>query len=209
VITQASLNDFLDRLASSDPTPGGGGAAALMGAMGAALVSMVCNVSIGKKECEAIEPVLRAVLARSEALRPRVAAMAAEDEAAFGGLMAAYKLPKASERDKVARSAAIQESLRRATLVPLECARACAEVIALARRAGEHGYQHVISDAGVAVSAAHAALRSAGLNVLINAPSIKDRDFAEASVLEVKKLMESSGVESEEVYQLVRRRLGG
>src|SRR5580693_9076067 len=95
-----SIDQFLERLASGEPTPGGGSAAAIMGAMGAALVSMVCNVSIGKKGYEAVEPELRAVLAQSEALRLRLAAMVDEDVAAFDGLMAAYKLPKASDEDK-------------------------------------------------------------------------------------------------------------
>jgi methenyltetrahydrofolate cyclohydrolase len=209
VITQNSIDEFLDRLASGDPTPGGGSAAAIMGAMGAALVSMVCNVSIGKKGYESVEAELRAILAKSEALRHRLAAMVAEDVAAFDGLMAAYKLPKASDDDKAARAAAIQASLRRATLVPLDCARVCGEVIGLARRAGAQGYQHVISDAGVGVSAAYSALRSAALNVFINAPALKDREFAERSIQEIENLLSASAVESEAVYLLVRRRLEG
>jgi formiminotetrahydrofolate cyclodeaminase len=207
MITQSSIDEFLERLASADPTPGGGSAAAIMGATGAALVSMVCNVSFGKKGYESVESELRAVLAKSETLRRRLAAMVAEDVAAFDGLMAAYKLPKASDDDKAKRADAIQASLRRATEVPLDCARVCGEVIALARRAGEHGYRHVISDAGVGVSAAHAALRSAALNVFINAPALKDRDFAERSIQEIEKLLKSAGLETEEVYLLVRRKL--
>jgi formiminotetrahydrofolate cyclodeaminase len=207
VITQNSIDRFLERLASGDPTPGGGSAAAIMGAMGAALVSMVCNVSIGKKGYEAAEPGLREVLAHSEALRLRLAAMVGEDVAAFDGLMAAYKLPKSSDEDKARRAEAIQSSLRRATEVPLDCARACAEVIALSRRAGEHGYRHVISDAGVGVAAAYSALRSAALNVYINAPALKDRGFAAACQAEIDKLVERNGVEADAVYELVRRKL--
>ena len=207
MITQNSIDRFLERLASADPTPGGGSAAAIMGAMGAALVSMVCNVSIGKKGCEAAEPELREVLAHSETLRLRLAAMVGEDVAAFDGLMAAYKLPKASDADKARRAEAIQSSLRRATEVPLDCARACAEVIALSRRACEHGYRHVISDAGVGVAAAYSALRSAALNVYINAPSLKDRGFAQACVAQIDKLVELNEVEADAVYELVRRKL--
>jgi formiminotetrahydrofolate cyclodeaminase len=176
---ESSVDDFLLQLASSAPTPGGGSAAAVMGAMGAALVSMTCNVSIGKKGYEAVEADLLAVRNSSEIWRLRLAAMVAEDVAAFDGLMAAYKLPKATDDDKARRSAAIQESLVRATEVPLDCARACAAVIALARRAAEHGYKGVISDAGVGVLAAHGALRSAALNVYINAPALTDRASAD------------------------------
>jgi methenyltetrahydrofolate cyclohydrolase len=208
-ITQKSIDEFLDRLASADPTPGGGSAAAIMGAAAAALVSMVCNVSIGKKGCEAAEPEMRAVLEKSESLRHRLAGMVEDDVAAFDGLMAAYRLPKATEHDKASRADAIQASLKRATQVPLDCARVCGEVIALSGRAGEHGYQHVISDAGVGVSAAYAALRSAALNVFSNAPALKDRAFAEHAVDEIEQLLERFGAESEAVYALVRGKLGG
>jgi methenyltetrahydrofolate cyclohydrolase len=207
VITQSSIDEFLERLASGDPTPGGGSAAAIMGAMGAALVSMVCSVSIGKKGYEAVESEMRAVRAQSETLRLRLAAMVAEDVAAFDGLMAAYKLPKESQDDKTRRADAIQSSLRRATEVPLDCARVCAEVIGLARRAGEHGYRGVISDAGVGVLAAASAARSAALNVFINAPALKDRQFAQASIDELEKLLDFGIAESEAVYALVRKKL--
>jgi formiminotetrahydrofolate cyclodeaminase len=150
---------------------------------------------------------LRTVLAQSEILRLRLAAMVGEDVAAFDGLMAAYKLPKATEQDKTRRTDAIQASLRRATQVPLECARVCGEVIVLSRRAGEHGYRHVISDAGVGVSAAYSALRSAALNVYINAPALKDRGFAQECVAEIENLLTASAAESEAIYELVRRKL--
>ena len=206
-IEPVSIDAFLERLASSAPTPGGGSAAALMGAMGAALISMVCNVSIGKKGYEAVEGELLSIRAESESLRSRLTAMMAEDVAAFDGLMAAYKLPKASEEDKAHRAAAIQTSLACATDVPLDCARACAAVIALARRAGEHGFKGVVSDAGVGVLAAHAALRSAALNVFINAPALADRLLAERYLTDINALLGSGAAESEAVYTIVRGRL--
>ena len=206
-ITDRSIEDFLDRLAGKDPTPGGGSAAAIMGAMGAALVSMVCNVTYGKKGYDSVEPELREVCALAETLRERLTGMVAEDVAAFGELMAAYKLPKDTEEQKTQRSHAIQASLKRATEVPLACARDCAEVIRLSRRAGELGYLGVISDAGVGVSAAYAAARSAALNVYINAPSLKDRAFAERALAELDGIMTSCTAESEAVYALVRGKL--
>jgi formiminotetrahydrofolate cyclodeaminase len=207
MMTQYSIDGFLDRLASGDPTPGGGSAAAIMGAMGAALVSMVCNVSFGKKGYEAAESELRNMLVKSEELRGRLSAMVAEDVAAFDSLMAAYKLPKSSDDDKSRRAETIQASLKRATQVPLECARACFEVVLLARRAAEIGYKHVISDVGVGVAAADAALRSAALNVFINAPSLKDRDFAKEAVGEVERLLASSAADSAATYAAVRTKL--
>jgi methenyltetrahydrofolate cyclohydrolase len=205
---QDSVEKFLDDLASGNPTPGGGSAAATMGAMGAALVSMVCNVTIGKKGCEAAEPEMRAVLRESENLRRRLTRMVAEDIAAFDGIMAAYKLPKANDGDKEARAAAIQAGLRRATEVPMDCARACAEVIALSRRASEHGYLNVISDGGVAVLAGFTGVRSAALNVYINAPALKDRAFADKALADLEKLLTHCAAECEAVYTLVRNKLG-
>jgi methenyltetrahydrofolate cyclohydrolase len=208
MITEDSVEEFLDALASGDPTPGGGGAAAIMGAMGAALVSMVCNVTIGKKGYEAVEAEMKAVRGESEILRRRLTAMVAEDVAAFDSLMAAYRLPKATDDDKAQRVAAIQSALRRATEAPLDCARACAEVIALSRRASERGYLNVISDGGVGVLAGFTGLRSAALNVYINAPALKDRAFAEQAAAEIEKLVDFSSTESEAVYKLVRGKLG-
>jgi len=207
VTSPGTIDDFLEQLASAAPTPGGGSAAAIMGAMGAALVSMVCNVTLGKKGQEQAVAEMQAVRAESEKLRARLTAMVDEDIAAFDGLMAAYKLPKAGEDDKARRSAAIQASLHRATEVPLDCARACAAVIALAGRATAQGYRGVISDAGAGVIAAHAALRSAALNVYINAPALEDKEFARRSVAEVETLAASSAADSEAVYSFVRRRL--
>lgn len=206
-LAQNSVDEFLERLASSTPTPGGGSAAAIMGALGAALVSMTCNVSIGKKGYEAAAAEMLAVRDESEKLRLRLAAMVAQDVAAFDGLMGAYKLPKATDHDKARRSAAIQSSLVRATEVPLECARTCAAVIALARRAAELGYKGVVSDAGVGVLSAYGALRSAALNVYINAPALQDRAAAERYLTEINALVASAAQEHEAVYSIVRGRL--
>jgi methenyltetrahydrofolate cyclohydrolase len=207
-VTQSSVEKFLDDLAGGNPTPGGGSAAAIMGAMGAALVSMVCNVTIGKKGYEGVEAEMRAILQESERVRCRLTAMVAEDVAAFDSIMAAYKLPKISDEDKTRRASAIQAALRRATEAPLDCARVCAEVIALARRASEQGYLNVISDGGVGVLAGFTGLRSAALNVYINAPALKDRAFAEAATAEIEGLVGSCAAESEAVYDLVRGKLG-
>jgi formiminotetrahydrofolate cyclodeaminase len=199
MITQRPLETFLDELASGAPTPGGGSAAAIMGA---------CNVTIGKKGHEAVEPEMKSVLAESEKLRARLTAMVPEDVAAFDGLMAAYRMAKATEEEKARRAAAIQSSLLAATETPMACARACAQVVALSKRAAEKGYAGVISDAGVGVLAANTALRSAGLNVFINVPTLKDRSYAEAATAELEQLLDTCARESESVFELVRSRLG-
>jgi len=208
LITERPLETFLNDLASGAPTPGGGSAAAVIGAMGAALLSMVCNVTIGKKGHEAVESDMKAVRDESERLRARLTAMVADDIAAFDGLMGAYRLPRASEEEKSRRAEAIQINLRAATETPLACARACAAVVALSRRAAEKGFAGVVSDAGVGVLAANSALRSAALNVYINAPSLKDRAYALAAIAEIEKLLDQCTLESESVFALVRSRLG-
>lgn len=202
-----SVDSFLTRLASAAPTPGGGSAAAVMGAMGAALLSMVGNLTVGKKGYESVEERVKDLLPRTEALREKLTGMVAADVAAFEVLMAAYRLPKANDADKAVRSDAIQSALKRATEVPLHCARTCAQVIQLALDSAQTGSTQVISDAGVGVLAAEAALRSAALNVYINAPALKDRTFAAAVVREVDSLQSECRALTEQVYQLVRERM--
>lgn len=207
VIGNQPVQEFLDGLASSAATPGGGSAAALMGAMGAALVGMVCELTIGKKNDLEADDEMKAVLAEAENLRARLTQMIAEDIAAFDLLMAAYALPKENDAQKTARGAAIQAGLKQATEVPLACARICAEVIDLSHRAAKKGNLNVISDAGVAALAAQAALRSAALNVYINAPGIKDRGFADARLAEIEALTRSAVSQAEAAYQIVKGKL--
>ena len=207
MIVEQPVTTFLDRLASGAATPGGGSAAAIMGAMGAALVSMMCNLTIGKKNYAEVEGEMRAVLDDAETLRHRLADMVAEDIAAFDGLMAAYGLPKDSDAQKAQRSAAIQSGLKAATEAPLACARASADVIALALRAAKVGNTNVISDAGVGALAAQAALRSAALNVCINVPSLKDAAYASACRAEIDALLASAVPLAEQTYELVKSKL--
>jgi len=207
MIVQQPVTTFLDDLASGSATPGGGSAAAIMGAMGAALVSMMCNLTIGKKNYAEVEGEMQSLLAAAEELRLQLAGMVAEDIGAFDALMAAYAMPKDTDEQKTKRSAAIQEGLKAATDVPLACARASAGVIAVAMRAAQVGNRNVISDAGVGALAAQAALRSAALNVYINVPSIRDDAFALSRRTEIDALLASAVPLAEQVYELVKNEL--
>src|ERR1700736_4232661 len=133
--TNSSIVTFLDDLASERPTPGGGGAAVVCGAIGAALVSMVANLTIGKKNYEAVWEDLEAVNAKAEALRAELTGAIEEDAVAFNSVMGAYGLPRATEEEKATRAAAIQAALKDATLAPLRAVKACFEVIRLAAAA--------------------------------------------------------------------------
>jgi formiminotetrahydrofolate cyclodeaminase len=207
VIKDDSIQKFLDELAGSSSTPGGGSAAAVMGATGAALVSMVCNLTIGKKNYANVEPEMREVLGRSENLRHRLTGMINDDVAAFNQVMAAYGLPKNSEEEKARRGAAIQGALMQATQVPLNCAQACSEVMQLAKRAAEKGNANVVSDAGVAVLAACAGLKSAALNVYVNTAVIKDQAFNKQKLAELDKVFADAGRFTDGVYELVKGKL--
>ncbi|GJE55370.1 MULTISPECIES: methenyltetrahydrofolate cyclohydrolase [Methylobacterium] len=202
-----TIANFLDGLASSAPTPGGGGAAAISGAMGAALVSMVCNLTIGKKKYVEVEAELKDVLAKSEALRATLTGMIADDVEAFDAVMAAYGLPKGTDAEKAARAEKIQSALKVATDVPLACCRTCREVIDLAEIVADKGNLNVISDAGVAVLSAFAGLRSAALNVYVNAKGLDDRTFAEARLKELEGLLGEASALNERVYEIVKNKV--
>ncbi len=202
-----TIHTFLDELASSASTPGGGGAAALSGAMGAALVSMVCNLTVGKEKFAGVEPQIQEILGKSEALRAQLTQMIEDDVAAFNTVMAAYRLPKATNEEKAARTAAIQEASKKATLVPLAAARACAQVIDLCRPAAEMGNPNVVSDAGVAVLCGQAGLKAAALNVLINLSAIKDEAFVAQHRAELDQLLAGHEALANEVYELVKSKL--
>lgn len=200
---------FLDDLASERPTPGGGGAAAISGAMGAALVSMVCNLTIGKPKYFEVEADLKEVLAKSEKLRGELTKAIGDDVQAFDAVMGAYGLPKGeNDEAKAARTAKIQAALKEATDVPLECARLCAEVVKLAEVTADNGNLNVISDAGVAVQSAYAGLMSAALNVRVNAASIKDRDFADGRLSKLETLLSAAGATTDKTYEVVKSKLG-
>jgi formiminotetrahydrofolate cyclodeaminase len=207
MIKDQPVQQFLDELASKAATPGGGSAAAIMAAMGASLVSMVCNLTLGKKNYAAVEEEIQAVLARSEDLRARLTDMIRADVDVFGQVMAAYGMPKATDEEKQVRGLAIQTALQAATDVPLACAKACAEVIELSRTVAEKGNKNVVSDAGVAVLAAYAALKSAALNVYVNVAAIEDKCFAEDRLAQINALLADNEISTAEIYAAVKSQL--
>jgi methenyltetrahydrofolate cyclohydrolase len=206
-IKNQSIQQFLDELASKAPTPGGGSVAAIMGAQSAALTSMVCNLTIGKPKYAEVENDMRHLLHQSETLRHQLTEMIKADVDVFNALMATYALPKTTDAELAIRSQAIQSALQAATIVPLECARACAESIKISRIAAEKGSLAAISDAGVAVMAAYSGVKSAALNVYINTASLKDRDFATAKLAELDVILAGIDMDSEEIYQFVKNKL--
>jgi formiminotetrahydrofolate cyclodeaminase len=173
-----TLSQYLHELASGDATPGGGSAAALVGALGAALVSMVGNLTVGRKKYAAVEPEMHEMVQAVGKLQEQLLVLVSEDTQVFNAVMAAYQLPKGTDEEKQARSLAINEALRTACSVPLRIADASISVLELAKLAAERGNINAVSDAAVGSIAAHAALQSALLNVRINLKSLPADDWS-------------------------------
>lgn len=203
---KTTVEDWLTDLASELPAPGGGAAAGVSAAMAAALVSMVCNLTIGKPKFAEHEAVMREVLAEAERLRLEALQLAEDDAEAFSGVIAAYKLPKSSDEEKAARTAAIQAGLVDAAAVPLAVAKVSAEVIRLSGRILEGSNPNVLSDVAVAASAAKSALESAALNVDINVVAIKDPAERERLASTLNEALQSK-VQAEAIMQIVAKRI--
>jgi len=203
MLTKKPVVTFLDELASSAPAPGGGSVAALSGALGAALISMVCNLTVGKKRYADVQEDIKALLAQSEALRKELVELLEADVRVYTEVSRAMKMPRATEEEKAARTAAMQKALKAATDVPMQVAEACVKVMDLCQPAAEKGNVNAVSDAGVAVLMAEAGLRSAALNILINLAWIKDETFVAENRAKLDALLEGKPAMRDEVYQLV------
>jgi len=207
MLTEKPVTTFLDELASSAPAPGGGSVAALSGALGAALVSMVCNLTVGKEKYADVQEDIEVLLEKSEALRKELTDLLEEDVRAYTAYSKAAKMPRQTEEQKAERATAMQEALKGATDVPLRIAEAAVKVMHLCLPAAEKGNVWAVSDAGVAILMAEAALRGAALNVLINLGSLKDKGFAAQKRARLESLLEGKGVMRDEIYDLVVEKL--
>ena len=179
-IMEMSVNAFVDEVASSSPAPGGGSVSALAAALGSALTSMVCRLTIGKKKYADAEALLKKTLETSESLRARLTSLIEEDTRAFNEVMRAYGMVKSTEREKSEREKKIQEAAAAATVVPLQVMELCADAMDLTKTVAEKGNPNSISDAGVSALLLQAACSGAALNVRINLGSIRDEAFAQS-----------------------------
>lgn len=175
--SQLSLAAFNEELASVSAAPGGGSAAGLAGSLGAALVAMVCRLTIGRKNYESVSAQFEAILPRADARRVELLDLMQRDADAYTQVMDAYQLPKGTDEEKQARTDAIQHALKVAAELPLQVATACAEVLELSETAVASGNKNAASDAGAGALMAEAGLRAALLNVEINLGLVKDEAF--------------------------------
>ena len=178
-LKEQKINDFLETLSSSSPTPGGGSVSAIIGAVSSALVSMVANLTVGKEKYKDSWAKMEDVLQEITSLRNEFLALADSDIEAFNGFMSALRLPKETDTEKKLRAEAMEEASKKATIVPLQIVETCEKVSRLSLETAKFGNKMAATDAAIGAILANAAAKSASYNVLINLPSIRDVSFVE------------------------------
>ena len=194
-----SLRAFTEVLASKAPVPGGGGASALVGALGTALGSMVGSLTVGKKKYAAVEEDIKGLMKQAEVLQAELLALVEKDAEVFAPLAAAYGMPKETKEEKAEKARVMELVLKDACSVPLEIMEKCCQAIDLHREFAEKGSVLAVSDAGVGVIFAKAALQGASLNVFINTGSMQDRAYAETLNEKAEKMLMEYTVAADEV----------
>ena len=199
-----TLRAFVDRLASSDPVPGGGSASAVAGALGAALVTMVASLSVGRPKYAAHAAVHERASAEGTRLAGRFLEIADEDAAAYGGFAAAMKLPRETDEERAARTRSLRSAARSAAEVPLACVEACVELVSATEALAGRSNVNAASDLAVAANLGEAAAEGAAANVRINLDSIGDATVAEELDQRVEELL----VEVRRLADMTRETVG-
>ncbi len=202
-----SEETFLDSLASARPAPGGGSASAMAASLAAALATMVCRLTIGKKKYQGLSQEFEAVREQAKGFQQILKTLIEEDTRAFNSVMAAYKLPKTTDAENSVRTAAIQEAMKKAANVPLTVMKHALEVIKLAEPLAEKGNPNAITDIGCAVHLAKAALEGAALNVSINLNSIKDPKFIQHAETAMSEIQASAGALTQKMLAIVASKI--
>ena len=201
-----SCADYVSALASKDPVPGGGGTAALVGALGMALGHMVGSLTVGKKKYAEVEEDVRALMGEAVALQDELLNLVGRDAEVFEPLAKAYGLPKETEEQQAHKAQVMEAALKDACDVPLEIMRACCKAIELHQGFAAKGSAIAISDVGCGVVCCQAALQAASLNVFINTAAMKERDYAENINREANMLLEKYVKLASEIFSSVAAR---
>ena len=207
ILTEKSCTDFVTALASNSPTPGGGGAAALVGAVGVALGNMVGSLTVGKKKYADVEDEILTLKAKSNELQKTLLRMVEKDAEVFTPLAQAYGLPTETDEQRTKKAAIMEQRLREAAHVPLQIMELCIEALGVIDRFARIGSKLAVSDAGCAAVCIQAALKSASLNVLINTKSMRDRTCAEKLNAQVGLMLYKGSVRADDIFELVRTQL--
>ena len=206
-LSEMNIKQFVEELASPSPAPGGGAVAALSGALGAGLVSMVANLTIGKKGYEEYSEEMERICSEAETLRNDFLNLFEEDTEAFNEVIEAFRLPKGTEDEKKIRKEAIQHSLQKATLVPFRTIENGYKLLKLTEIVARIGNKNSISDAGVAAVMALSAVKGGALNVWINLVSIKDKQFVKDYSTKVEDILPKAEKLAESVLLDIKKNI--
>lgn len=204
-----TCEDFIGLLASNRPVPGGGGASALVGAVGMALGSMVGNLTLGKKKYADVQEDIRVLLDKAQVLQRDLLALVQRDAEVFEPLSKAYGLPRETDEQKAEKDRVMEAALKEACSVPVEIMEKAMECISLHESFCEKGTAIAISDVGVGVEFVKAALRGASLNVFINTKLMKDKAYAESVNKSAEDMLAQGCRRADEVYRKVEQRIRG
>ncbi len=208
-IAKLTVDEFLTRLSSSDPTPGGGALAGLAGAMAAAMLAMVCNLTVGRPRYADVDEAIRAILSDAEAQQRALLDLANADADAYGAVRDAYKLPQSTDNEKAARTGAIAKSMERATEVPVQTAEAARAVLALAASAGEISNRLMLGDVAVAAHLALSAARAAADQARLNLLGMPPTEFATEMERRIAGALAGADQDTQRALDAVQRRAGG
>ncbi|MCL1808629.1 MAG: cyclodeaminase/cyclohydrolase family protein [Clostridiales bacterium] len=202
-----SCEDFIKLLGSDAPVPGGGGASALVGAVGTALGNMVAALTVGKKKYAAVEGEMISLISKANILQSELLELVGKDAKAFEPLARAYGLPKETDEQKAEKARILEEALRTACAPPIEIMEKCCNAIDMHREFAAKGSVIAISDAGVGVEFCKAALKGASLNVFINTKAMTDREYAEGINERAEAMLEKYTAAADEIFDSVFGRL--
>ena len=212
MLINKSVKSYIDKVASKEPTPGGGSVAALAGSLGSGLTAMVGYLTTGRKVYEELDDSTRKEMddafAELNKSMEKLNHIVDEDTKAFDKVMEAFKLPKETEQEKKNRSNAIQEGYKVALEVPLKCAEECFKVLKLQKVFANHGNINAITDVGVGALLAVTGLEGAILNVKINLLSIKDTEYSLEVEERINHILQEGIKLKEELMKIVYERLG-
>ena len=199
MLANLKITEYLEKAAAGTAVPGGGSVAALNASLAAGLTEMVANLTIGKKGYEAVAGEMSDISARDAELREKLTAAIDRDAEAYSEVMAAFKLPKATDQEKELRKLEIQKAFKHAALVPMEVAKHAVKVIELAGRAVESGNKNAVTDGVVAAMNARTAALAALYNVKINLISIEDDEFVKELTRKINDLEQQAKSKEQEI----------
>ncbi|MGE5542764.1 MAG: cyclodeaminase/cyclohydrolase family protein [Bacillota bacterium] len=205
--TEKSCVEFSQALASKAPVPGGGGASAMVGALGAALGSMVCNLTIGKKAYREVEEDVKAVLSKVEVIRERMLHLVEQDAVVFEPRSKAYGIKAETPEENAAKDALMEEAHNNACTVPVDIVKEAFRCLELLDDLAQKGSRLAISDVGVGALFCKAALLGGRFNVIINTEAMKDREYASRIDAEVNGIVERGSALADAITQKVEQRI--